>query len=199
MSSRASVDLDFSMKADLNCHETARPKLEKGSAAHFLEARLPSFRHSPQGQTRKDARRAGSILGWLPGSNSNLSHKLEPMKCDGNLEQMQREAIKLGRLNSRSTSVGMNTSKTKSRTSSGYDLCVLLMIVCEKLRAICQQMPAYGQGDPAFQTWYSTRKRLCRYRSSHENFDLDITSESANLMLSRSSRPSTFRSAILEK
>ena len=186
VSSRASVDLDFSMKADLD-HEAALPKLEKALQRTFANHGYQAFDiHLKVRPGKMPDELAAFWGGYLV--EFKLISQARAKELDGNLEQMQREAIKLGEGSKFTIDISRHEyiEDKEPHELDGYTIYVYspMMIVCEKLRAICQQMPAYGQVIQRSKPGTQRARDFVDIEVLMRTFELDITSESANLMLS---------------
>lgn len=147
VNSRASVDLDFSMRDDLD-YDVARPKVELALKTTFdLEGYLAfDVNLSPRPSKLPD-----ELLAFWGGYlvEFKLISKRRAEEVDYDLETMRREALRLGE----GTKFTIDISRHEYVDDKvefeldGYRIFVYSpeMIVCEKLRAICQQMPEYAR------------------------------------------------------
>ena len=147
VNSRASVDLDFSMKDDLD-HEAVLPGLQRALETTF----------DLQGYLAFDIKllvRPGCMPdelasfwgGYLVEFKLISKKRADEVRRD--IEQMRREAIRLGEGPKFTIDISRHeyVEHKEAHELDGYTIYVYspAMIVCEKLRAICQQMPEYGQ------------------------------------------------------
>ena len=186
VSSRASVDLDFSMKADLD-HEAALPKLEKALQRTFSNHGYRAFDiHLKVRPGKMPDELAAFWGGYLV--EFKLISQARSEDLDGDLEQMRREAIKLGEGSKFTIDISRHEyiEGKEPHDLDGYTIYVYspMMIVCEKLRAICQQMPGYGQVIQRSKPGTQRARDFVDIEALVKKFDLDITSESATFMLS---------------
>jgi hypothetical protein len=150
VTTRASVDLDFSMEKEFAFGEL-------GSICHRVEHRLRQT-FAPVGYTVFDVKlderpeRVTSDVADFWGGY-RLDFKLIDTKkaaeLGGALEEIRRNAIPVGLRNRTRFEIDISKFEYcigKQETKfDGYTIYVYTppMIVCEKLRAICQQMPEY--------------------------------------------------------
>ncbi len=148
LSSRASVDLDFSLTHDFSeGHEASFKRIEGVLKRTFREHGLEVFdvkmKQKPDGLTQDMA----DFWGGYGVEFKLISAELFA-QYSADLEQLQRRAINIGQ----STKFTIDISRfeyTKDKQEADFEgLRIYVyspeMIVCEKLRAICQQMPEYG-------------------------------------------------------
>ena len=144
--SRASVDLDFSMPGDLDV-PTVEPRIERALRETFADRGYTAFDVHLENKPRKLKPDLESFWGGYKVSFKLISSERAAQIGD-DLEVMRREAIVLGT----STAFTIDISRhedTKAKQPYEMDGMTIYayppeMIVCEKLRAICQQMPEYG-------------------------------------------------------
>lgn len=144
--SRASVDLDFSMGQDLD-YAVVRPKLDRALKSTFDLHGYVAFdvRLSPRpGKMPEEL--AAFWGGYLV--EFKLISKRRAGEVDHDVETMRREAIRLGEGSKFTIDISRHeyVDGKVERELDGYRIFVYSpeMIVCEKLRAICQQMPEYA-------------------------------------------------------
>lgn len=185
VSSRASVDLDFSMKADLD-HEAALPKLEKALQRTFAKHGYRAFDIQLKVRPGKMPDELAAFWGGYLVEFKLIS-QARAEEIDGNLEQMRREAIKLGEGSRFTIDISRHEyiEDKEPHELDGYTIYVYspMMIVCEKLRAICQQMPAYGQVIQRSKPGTQRARDFVDIEALVKRFGLDLTSEDATLML----------------
>lgn len=146
LNSRSSVDLDFSMREDLD-HNVVKPKLERALKSTFeLEGYLAFDVNFSQRPGRMPTDLASFWGGYLVDFKIVSLKRAAEVNYD--VETMRREAVRLGE----GTKFTIDISRYEYVEDKvefdldGYRIFVYSpeMIVCEKLRAICQQMPEYA-------------------------------------------------------
>ncbi len=144
--SRASVDLDFSLAADLD-FETLQPRLVRALNVTFRDSGLLPFDIKVSARPGELADELSKFWGgYLVEFKLIARQRADAVGQD--IETMRREAVKLGE----GTKFTIDISRheyiegKEPRQLLGYSIYAYSpeMIVCEKLRAICQQMPEYG-------------------------------------------------------
>ncbi|MBI3384045.1 MAG: nucleotidyl transferase AbiEii/AbiGii toxin family protein [Aquabacterium sp.] len=149
VSSRASVDLDFSMADDFEGDiETVRTTIEGTLRTTFANEGYFAF---DVRMTKKPGNLSDELKSFWGGYSINFkliaTERANSLNFD--LRQMQREAVQLGEGTKFEIDVSPHEyTEDKLRTKlEGYALYVYTpeMIVCEKLRAICQQTPDYAK------------------------------------------------------
>lgn len=186
VSSRASVDLDFSMKADLD-HEAALPKMERALQRTFSNHGYHAFDIRLKARPGEMPDELAAFWGGYLVEFKLIS-KARAADLERNLEQMRREAIKLGEGSKFTIDISRHEyiEDKEPHDLDGYTIYVYspMMIVCEKLRAICQQMPSYGQVIQRSTPGTQRARDFVDIEALVKKFDLDIASENATLMLS---------------
>lgn len=147
VNSRASVDLDFSMKDDLD-HEAVLPGLQRALETTFdLQGYLAFDIKLLVRPGRMPDELASFWGGYLVEFKLISKKRADEVRRD--IEQMRREAIRLGEGPKFTIDISRHeyVEHKEAHELDGYTIYVYspAMIVCEKLRAICQQMPEYGQ------------------------------------------------------
>lgn len=146
VNSRASVDLDFSMGDDLDCAQV-RPKVERALQSTFDLHGYVAFdiRMNPRPGKMPDEL-AAFWGGYLV--EFKLISKQRAGEVEHDLETMRREAIRLGEGSKFTIDISRHeyVEGKCEHDLEGYRIYVYSpeMIVCEKLRAICQQMAEYA-------------------------------------------------------
>lgn len=143
---RASVDLDFSMEEDLD-YETVQPKIARTIRSTFEQHKYYAFDVK---MTRKPGKMPEDLAsfwgGYLVEFKLIAQKRADEVKYD--LETMRREAIRLGEGPKFIIDISRHeyTANKEEYELDGYVIYAYppKMIVCEKLRAICQQMPEYA-------------------------------------------------------
>ena len=150
ISTRGSNDVDFSMAGDFDKGRGAINELvETLLRRTFREAQLEIFdvklEEVPEGLTEDLADFWGGY-----GVEFKVVERTKYDELSGDLQALRRNAMRLGK--GQSTKFSIDISKyeyiegKEPQELSGFRIFVYSpeMMVCEKLRAICQQMPAYG-------------------------------------------------------
>lgn len=152
ISSRASVDLDFSLSKDFADLAAVATRLEQLLSETFRANGFEVFDFKMQEtpkvvNTELTSLELASFWGGYD-VEFKLSYAATFAKHAGNLEKQRVTALDLGK----GTKFEIDISRfeyTEGKQASAVDGLRIfvyspLMIVCEKLRAICQQMPDYG-------------------------------------------------------
>jgi len=146
VNARASVDLDFSMEDDLDC-DAVRPRIERALQSTFEQLDLLAFdvKMTPRPQQMPDDL-AAFWGGYLV--EFKLIAKARAAEVGNDFEVMRREAVRLGEGSKFTIDISRHeyVEGKEQHELEGYRIFVYSpeMIVCEKLRAICQQMPEYS-------------------------------------------------------
>jgi predicted nucleotidyltransferase component of viral defense system len=150
--SRASVDMDFSIKAAFSDIEKTGQRIFTGLQREFRSIGYVVF---DEKFATRPARRRETLPEWWGGYI--VEFKLadlalfEAMRDD--LEGLRRQAEELGPLHKRKYTIDISQNEfcegKVERELDDYVIYVysLEMIIAEKLRAICQQMPDYEFGN----------------------------------------------------
>lgn len=150
--SRASLDLDFSLQKTLAEVDNAQSRIsdalkkEFGSVGYVV---FDEYLHV------KPAKRREGLPDWWGGYlfEFKLAETALAEKFAGNREGLRRQSAELGPLNKRKFSIDISAHEfCEAKIERDLDDFVIYvysleMIVAEKLRAICQQMPAYEFGN----------------------------------------------------
>lgn len=148
LSSRASVDLDFSMRHDFpNGFEDFRIRVERTLTntfrAHSYEVFDVKVVEKPN-QISEDMR---DFWGGYGAEFKLITAGLH-QKCAGDIDEMRKHAIQIGQGKKFLIDISRFecTHGKQEAELEGLSIYVYSpqMIVCEKLRAICQQLPEYG-------------------------------------------------------
>lgn len=147
ISSRASIDLDFSMRDDFNL-EDVQPKIENALKSTFDHEGYFAFDVRLSIRPGKLPEELSAFWGGYLVEFKLIS-KQRAKEARYDFEIMRREAVRLGQ----GTKFTIDISRYEYVEDKveceldGYRVFVYSpeMIVCEKLRAICQQMPQYGE------------------------------------------------------
>lgn len=181
--SRASVDLDFSMKDDLD-FESAQEKIQRALRStlslhgyHAFDIKMTSR----PGQMPDDL---ASFWGGYLVEFKLVSEK-RAAEVSHDIETMRREAILLGEGSKFTIDISRHeyVDGKESHDLDGYTIYVYTpeMIVCEKLRAICQQMPEYGSIIRRSQRDRGTQRArdFIDIEALVKRFDVDLASQRA--------------------
>jgi predicted nucleotidyltransferase component of viral defense system len=183
--SRASVDLDFSMKEDLD-YQAVQPKIERTIRATFEQHKYYAFdiKISPKpGKMPEDL--ASFWGGYL------IEFKLISQKRAGEVEYdlgtMRREAIRLGEGPKFTIDISRHEyiADKEEYELDGYVIYAYSpeMIVCEKLRAICQKMPEYADIIKRNGLGNQRARDFLDIEVLVKMFNIDISSERTKYML----------------
>jgi len=148
--SRGSVDVDLSIEEDFKDFEEAKNRiltaLKRGCAASGLAVFDESFGHRPSNQAIQTDEKWGGY---------EVLFKLMEMKAfesiENDLDRARREALVLGPEQQRVFRVQISKFEycAHKRQTELDDFTIYIytpeMLAIEKLRALCQQMPEYGQ------------------------------------------------------
>lgn len=147
VNARASIDLDFSMKDDFQVTEDAQARVKRALEKTFD---LEGYLAFDIKMTLRPGKMPDDLARFWGGYlvEFKLINKTRAADVEMNLEKMRREAIILGEGTRFTIDISRfeYTENKQEADVNGYQIYVYSpeMIVCEKLRAICQQMPAYG-------------------------------------------------------
>ena len=150
LSSRASIDIDFSMKEDFSQDELEiiSKKFENLLKTAFREERFMLFDYRFYKRPEKINKKAPSYWGGYD-IEFKLITKQEYGKRNSNINELRRNAIVIGKNNSTKYRIDISKyefcDKKQPAEIDGYTIFVYSpeMVVIEKLRAICQQTPDY--------------------------------------------------------
>ena len=148
VSSRSSVDLDFSMRGILDINFVA-PKVQKAIKSGFKEIGYLAFDIK---MTPKPKENLPSVLASFWGGYA-VEFKIISLntaaELDENIDDMRRQAINLGKGTKFEIDISCHEYIEGKQRRNFEDHTIYVyspeMIVCEKLRAICQQLAEYGQ------------------------------------------------------
>lgn len=147
VNSRASIDLDFSMEDDFQVIEDAQARVK-----HALEKTfdLEGYLAFDVKMSLRPGKMPDDLAAFWGGYSVEfkLIGKTRAADVNNDLEIMRKEAIILGQGTKFTIDISRReyTENKQAAEVDGYQIYVYSpeMIVCEKLRAICQQMAAYG-------------------------------------------------------
>lgn len=148
VSSRSSVDLDFSMRDNLDI-EFVKPKITEALVSGFKEIGYLAFDIK---MTPKPKENLPSVLASFWGGYA-VEFKIISLntatELNENIDDMRRQAINLGRGTKFEIDISCHEYIEGKQRTNFEDHTIYVyppeMIVCEKLRAICQQLEEYGQ------------------------------------------------------
>lgn len=147
VSSRASVDIDLSVDKNFD-YDTVWPKVKKAIYAGFDAKGYLAFDIK---MTIKPGKMPDELASFWGGYlvEFKLISLTRAAEIEHHPETMRREAIMLGQGPKFTIDISPHeyTEDKQSHDLDGYTIYVYSpeMIVCEKLRAICQQMPEYAE------------------------------------------------------
>ena len=147
VSSRASVDVDLSVDKSFD-YSTVWPKVETAIREGFAEKGYLAFDIK---MTMKPGEMPDELASFWGGYlvEFKLISLARAADVDHHLDTMRREAIQLGEGPRFTIDISRHeyTADKQPHDLDGYTIYVYSpeMIVCEKLRAICQQMPEYAE------------------------------------------------------
>lgn len=188
VSMRASVDVDFSMQGDFPPGEVEsfRARVEKALQETFRAASYEAFdvrmEERPEGITPD---MAGFWGGY--GIEFKLIEKGNFDRFHPNIDELRRHAIRLGQGQKFLIDISRFEYITgkQSHDLDGYQVFVYSpqMIVCEKLRAICQQMPEYGPVVKRNRPGAARARDFLDIYTLVDELDLDVVSEENQALL----------------
>lgn len=147
VNSRSSVDLDFSIKDDLD-QDIIKPRLDKALKTTFD---LKGYFVFDIKLTARPGRMPDELAAFWGGYmvEFKLISRKRADEIGSDMDRLRREAIWLGEGPKFTIDISRYeyVKHKEAHELDGYTIYVYspVMIVCEKLRAICQQMPEYGQ------------------------------------------------------
>jgi hypothetical protein len=151
VSARASLDLDFSIEGDFECSVDAlREQIRRALEDTFVEAGFIAFDvrvFAAPPEVTQDMRHFWG--GYQVEFKIIAEDKYDEFA--GNIDAIRRNAEQVGRRGSTRFTIDISKyeycAPKEGRFFEGYQIFVYSpqMLVCEKLRAICQQMPEYVQ------------------------------------------------------
>lgn len=147
VNARASIDLDFSTGDDLDFEQTL-PKVQEALERTFETEGYKAFDIK---MTARPGKMPDDLAAFWGGYlvEFKLIKTARADELEHDLDRMRREAIRLGQGPKFTMDISRHeyTADKQEHQLLGYTIYVYSpqMIVCEKLRAICQQMPEYAQ------------------------------------------------------
>lgn len=183
--SRASVDLDFSMDEDLD-YEAVQPKIERTIRATFEQHKYYAFDVKMTPKPGKMPEDLASFWGGYLVEFKLISQKrADEVKHD--LATLRREAIQLGEGSKFTIDISRHeyTADKKEYELDGYVIYAYPpeMIVSEKLRAICQQMPEYAEIIQRNGLGNQRARDFLDIEVLVRMFDIDLTTERVRYMV----------------
>ena len=147
VSSRASVDVDLSVDKNFD-YDTVWPKVETAIRSGFAEKGYLAFDIKMAIKPGKMPDELASFWGGYMVEFKLISED-RAAEVEYNQNTLRREAIMLGQGSKFTIDISRHeyTEDKQLHDLDGYTIYVYSpeMIVCEKLRAICQQMPEYAE------------------------------------------------------
>lgn len=187
VSSRASVDLDFSTPEDLD-FKKAHPIVERSLRRTFeLEGYLAFDINMTVRPGKMPDELSAFWGGYLVEFKIISLGRADEVGRD--LETMRREAIRLGEGAKFTIDISRNeyTEDKQEHELLGYRIFVYSpeMIVCEKLRALCQQMPEYAAIIKRNGLGNQRARDFIDIEALVQKFGLDISSDRAQHIVSQ--------------
>jgi hypothetical protein len=185
VNARASVDLDFSMKDDFD-HAAAQARVERALLRTF---ELDGYLAFDIKMTVRPGKMPDELAAFWGGYL--VEFKLISIKradeVGRDIDQMRREAIQLGEGSRFTIDISRHeyTDDKQEAAIDGYQIYVYSpeMIVCEKLRAICQQMPDYGAIINRKDKGNQRARDFIDIEALVKKFTVDVTSARAQHMI----------------
>jgi predicted nucleotidyltransferase component of viral defense system len=150
VSTRASVDLDFSMGEDFESVDLLKARIERCLVDTFRDEGFAAFDVVLSQRPPSISDDLKDFWGGYQVEFKVISLE-EYRDHSGSLEELRRHAKVVGEDNSKKFKIDISKNEYRGSTRfievSGLQVSVYTpeMIICEKLRAICQQMPEYSQ------------------------------------------------------
>lgn len=180
--SRMSMDLDFSMQEDFPAgREDLYRRIQAALTRMFMEEGFSVFDLKMEEQPKNKPSKGKDKLDFWSGHKIEfkIATKAVHQEYGANMEQLRKHAIHIG--NSPKLQIDISCHEyTKDKEWIKIDGYVIyfytpLMIVCEKLRAVCQQIPEYSNfimrsgrpGSPRSRDFYDIHRLV-------EKFNLDM-------------------------
>lgn len=182
---RASVDLDFSMAEDLD-YTAVQPKIERSIRTTFEQHKYYAFDVKMTPKPGKMPDDLASFWGGYLVEFKLISQKRAD-EVNHDLETMRREAIRLGEGTKFTIDISRHeyTADKKEYELDGYVIYAYPpeMIVCEKLRAICQQMPEYADTIQRNGLGNQRARDFLDIEVLVQMFEIDLTTERLRYMV----------------
>lgn len=186
ISNRGSLDMDFSMENDFQDIKKIKGRIQELLVRTFAESEylLFDYKLSPRpGDTNTIPFWGGYQMAF------KLIEKGSATAQSGELERFRREALLLGPGNSTQFSIEISKFEfvkpkvTKELYGYTYYVYAPQMIVFEKVRAICQQLPAYKSIIPSHISRARARDFYDIYSVMQHFSDIDVASPESREML----------------
>jgi len=181
VNARASVDLDFSTHDDLNYEKVAQQVHRSLRRTFELEGYL-AFDITTRVRPGKMPEDLAAFWGGYLVEFKLISLE-RATELDHDSQRLQREAIRLGKGTKFTIDISRHeyVEGKQEQDLLGYQIFVYSpeMIVCEKLRAICQQMPAYGEIIHRKGVGKQRARDFVDIEALIKKFDLDLGSDRA--------------------
>lgn len=202
--SRASVDLDFSMKGDFDQLKT-QGKVEGALVRTFELDGYLAFDIKMQARPGKMPDELAAFWGGYEVEFKLIAQD-RAREAQHDLDVMRREAIQLGEGPKFTIDISCYeyTEGKQEAELEGFRIYVYSpeMIVCEKLRALCQQMPEYGPIIQRQKPGHQRARDFIDIEALVRIFNIDLSSDRAQHMVQEmfalKKVPLTFLSRIKE-
>ena len=148
MNLRASVDVDFSMLGDFEDIETIKPRIERSLTERFDSEGYQVFDYKFKSKPKKASQKIPSFWGGYQ-VEFKIIEKPKYSQFQNNIANLRRNATTIGSQQQRNFKIDISKHEycdSKEELELDYFtiyVYTLPMIVIEKLRALCQQMPEY--------------------------------------------------------
>lgn len=182
---RASVDLDFSMESDFD-YEAVQPKIERAIRATFEQHKYHAFDVRMILKPGKMPEDLASFWGGYLVEFKLIAQKRAD-EVGHDLPTMRRESIRLGEGPKFTIDISRHeyTADKAEYELDGYVIYAYPpeMIVSEKLRAICQQMPEYAEIIQRNGLGNQRARDFLDIEVLVRMFDIDVASERVRYMV----------------
>jgi hypothetical protein len=188
ISSRASLDVDFSVDGDLGNLELLKKRIENTLKLSFNEINYEVFDVNIRDVPTNLSADMESFWGGYK-VDFKIIDLIRYQQFRGNIEQLRRNAASIGKRGSTKFEIDISKHEycdpkqaTELESLKIY-VYTPLMLTCEKLRAICQQMPEYVQ---IVNNHPSARARdFIDIHAVVERYELDFGTKEMHQMLSK--------------
>lgn len=176
ISSRASIDLDFSIAGEFETPQWLQTRIAKALATEFLEIQVIAFDVTVKEVPKIISPEIVDFWGGYQVEFKIIENEIVA-EVGSNLREMRKRAIAVGERGSGKFSIDISKYEfCDAKQSFEIDHLRIYgyspeMVVCEKLRAICQQMPEYAT--------FVKKNKAARARDFLDIFDLCRNSEIA--------------------
>lgn len=186
VSARASLDVDFSTDGDLGEIGLLRSRIEGALKSTFREIGYEVFDVHVEEEPKNVSEEMDAFWGGYQ-ADFKIIERARFQQFAGDLENLRRNAASVGKRGS--TKFRIDISKHEYCDSKqAYEIENLtiygytpIMVICEKLRAICQQMPEYAD---TVRKHRSARARdFVDIRAVAEGYNLDVAGDNMRQML----------------